>query len=100
MVVVNVFFSSYLIDILLPMNVYLLFQIALRPKMKLQLALFIGFLSTFLIGLFVEFSQYFDYPVFGSTYDPVDIVMYFLGAVGGLLFDFLIIQPVEKKNKL
>lgn len=94
----KVFFTSYLTDIVLPMNVYLLFQVALRPKLSLKRSVTIGYLATFLIGLSVEMSQYFGIPIFGSTYDPLDIFMYFLGATAGVIFDLLIIQTLERKT--
>jgi hypothetical protein len=55
-----------------------MFQVALRQRFSLKLSRVLGFVVTFFIGIVVEFSQYFGIPLFGSTYDPLDIMMYFL----------------------
>ena len=39
-----------------------------------------------------------DIPVFGSTYDPLDIVMYGIGILLGILLDFTIIDNFEKRS--
>jgi glycopeptide antibiotics resistance protein len=55
-------------------------------------------LATFLIGLTVEFLQYFEKPIFGQTYDPCDILMYALGILLGLSFDMVILERFEKNE--
>ena len=55
-------------------------------------------LFTFIIGLTVEMLQLNNIPVFGNTYDPLDIVMYGIGILLGVLLDFTIIDKFEKRN--
>jgi hypothetical protein len=47
--------------------------------------------AVFGFGCFVEASQYFGRPVFGSTFDPLDIVAYASGVLLGILLDLVII---------
>lgn len=90
--------NSYLIDLLLPLSIYLLFQIALRKFLTIIKSRIIGALTTFIIGLTVEILQLNDIPVFGSTYDPLDIVMYTIGVLLGLLIDVTIIDKLERST--
>jgi len=46
--------------------------------------------TVFSFGCFVEASQYFGYPIFGSTFDPFDILAYAGGVLLGILFDLVI----------
>ena len=92
------FLNGYLIDILLPLNLYLLLQIALRKIMTIAQSRISGALFTFIIGLTAEMLQLYDIPVFGNTYDPLDIVMYGIGILLGVLLDFTIIDNFEKRN--
>jgi len=90
--------NGYLIDLLLPLSIYLLFQIALRKFLTIIKSRIIGALTTFIIGLTVEILQLNDIPVFGSTYDPLDIVMYTIGVLLGLLIDVTIIDKLERST--
>jgi len=92
------FVRSYLIDLLLPMNIYLLLQISLRKKISIVKSRVIGALFTFLIGLIVEILQLFKFEFLGSTYDPLDIVMYGIGVMIGLLVDYTIIDKFENQK--
>jgi hypothetical protein len=91
------FARSYLIDMLLPMNIYLLLQISLRKKISIVKSRVIGALFTFLTGLIVEILQLFKIEFLGSTYDPLDIVMYGIGVMLGLLVDYTIIDKFENQ---
>jgi hypothetical protein len=79
--------NGYMIDILLPMTMVLLmglFQTTwLRSNIFRVCAVF-GF------GCFVELSQYFGYPVLGSTFDPLDILAYAGGVLMGVLLDLVV----------
>jgi hypothetical protein len=78
------FVNGYLIDILLPMVLFLL--ISLFQNRIIRLVLFRACV-VFGFGCFVEASQYFDRPLFGSTFDPLDILAYASGVVIGILLD-------------
>jgi len=92
------FLNGYLIDILLPLNLYLLLQIALRKIMTIVQSRISGALFTFIIGLTAEMLQLYGIPVFGNTYDPLDIIMYGIGILLGVLLDFTIIDNLEKQS--
>lgn len=79
-----VFVNGYMIDILLPMTLYLLLSLV-----EIQWVRSILFRATavFLFGCVVEISQYFGYPLFGSTFDPLDILAYAIGICLGLVLD-------------
>lgn len=78
------FVNGYLIDILLPMTLFLLmglFQNQVVNSVLFRACAVFGF------GCFVEASQDFGRPLFGSTYDPLDIAAYAVGVALGALFD-------------
>ncbi|MDH5368331.1 MAG: hypothetical protein OEW67_15235 [Cyclobacteriaceae bacterium] len=90
------FITGYLIDFLLPMNLYLLLQVALRKNTSIFLARIIGATLPFLFGVVVEVLQFNNISFLGSTYDPLDILMYGSGIGLGLVIDFLLISRLEK----
>lgn len=81
------FVNGYLIDILLPMTLFMLmglFQNRMIRSTFFRAGAIVGF------GCFVEASQYFGRPIFGSTYDLLDIVAYAVGVALGALFDLVL----------
>ena len=83
-----VFVNGYLIDVLLPMALYLLLSLF---ESKLIRAPLFRACTVFGFGCFVEASQYFGYPIFGSTFDPFDILAYASGVFLGILLDLVIL---------
>jgi hypothetical protein len=92
------FVRGYLIDLILPMNLYLLLQISLRKKISIVKSRVIGAMFTFSFGVIVEILQLFKIEFLGSTYDPLDIVMYGIGVMLGLLVDYTIIDKLENQH--
>jgi len=86
-----VFVNGYLIDILLPMVMYLL--IGLMQNKFIQLPAFRA-AAVFLFGCAVETSQYLGLPFFGSTFDPLDVLAYAGSIAFGVILD-LIIFPLN-----
>jgi len=82
-----VFVNGYLIDILLPMTLFLL--MGLIESRIIGSALFRA-CAVFGFGCFVEASQYFGRPLFGSTFDLLDILAYAGGVTLGLLLDLFV----------
>lgn len=82
-----IFVNGYLIDILLPMILFLL--MSLIPN-KLICSMLFRVCAVFGFGCFVEASQYFGYPIFGSTFDPLDILAYAGGVLLGILLDLVV----------
>ena len=93
------FIRSYLIDILLPMDLYLLLQISLRDYFKVKYSRIIGVSFSFLFGITVEVLQLNKIHFLGSTFDPVDILMYGFGISLGVLLDFIVIDKLERNIK-
>lgn len=81
------FVNGYLIDILLPMVLFML--LGLFQNQVIRSAPFRA-CAVFSFGCFVEASQYFGYPIFGSTYDSLDLLAYAAGVALGALFDLVI----------
>jgi hypothetical protein len=82
-----IFINGYLIDILLPMTLYLL--MSLFQNKLIRSALFRA-CAVFGFGCFVEVSQYFGHPIFGTTFDPLDILAYAGGVSLGILLDLIL----------
>ncbi|MBI5539301.1 MAG: DUF2809 domain-containing protein [Bacteroidia bacterium] len=91
------FIRGYLIDILLPMNLYLLMQISLRKSISVNKARIIGAIFTVTFGTIVEILQLYKIEFLGSTYDPWDILMYTIGVGLGIAIDLTIIDKFEKQ---
>jgi hypothetical protein len=93
------FIRGYLIDLLLPMNLYLLLQIALRKNLSVNKARITGAVFTFAFGTIVELLQFYKIEFLGKTYDPWDILMYAIGTGACILIDFTIIDQFEKQQQ-
>jgi hypothetical protein len=90
------FMRGYLIDILLPFNLYLLLQISLRKSLSVNKSRTMAALFIFSFGTLVEIMQLNKVDFLGSTYDPLDIRMYGLGIGLGFTFDLTILNRLEK----
>lgn len=93
------FIRGYLIDILLPMNLYLLLQISLRKNISVNKARIIGAIFTFAFGTIVEILQFYKIEFLGRTYDAWDILMYAIGIGAGIVIDLTIIDKFEKQRE-
>ena len=91
------FVRGYLMDILLPMDLYLLLQISLRLFFNVINSRIIGITFVFVFGIIVEILQLNKIHFLGSTFDPIDILMYGFGICLGVLIDFIVIDKLEKK---
>lgn len=92
------FIRAYLIDILLPFNLYLLLQISLRKYTTVYKSRIIAAVFTFSFGTITEILQLNKIDFLGSTYDPLDILMYGTGVGLGVIMDLTIINGFEKKS--
>lgn len=91
------FIRGYLIDILLPMNLYLLLQISLRKNISVNKARLASAIFTVAFGTLVEIFQFYKIEFLGSTFDPWDLLMYVFGVGLGIVIDFTIIDKFEKQ---
>jgi hypothetical protein len=87
----HVFVNGYMIDILLPMTIFLL--MGLIQNRIIHGALFRAG-TVFGFGCFVEFAQYLGHPIFGSTFDPLDILAYAGGVLLGVLLDLVVFPRI------
>ncbi len=83
------FVNGYMIDLLLPMGLYLLLC-SQDGKTHFLGPWYVKAIPVFAIGATVETLQYFGHPVFGRTFDPLDYGMYALGVVLGAVLDKLV----------
>jgi hypothetical protein len=86
-----VFVNGYMIDILLPMALYLLiglFEVNWIRSAPFRACTVFGF------GCIVEISQYLGYPILGSTFDPLDILAYAGGVGLGVLLDLVVFSKI------
>lgn len=92
-----IFVNGYLIDVLLPMVLFLLmglFDNKLIRSMLFRIGAVFGF------GCFVEVSQFLGHPIFGSTFDPYDILAYAVGILFGVLLEtFVFSQFIPNWNE-
>lgn len=86
-----VFVNGYLIDILLPMALYLL--IGLFEGSWIRSPVFRA-LAVFIFGCVVEISQYLGRPFLGSTFDPLDILAYAGGVLLGIFLDQILFPRI------
>lgn len=93
------FIKGYLIDILLPMNVYLLIQIAQRSIISVNKSRIIGAIITLSFGTVVEILQFFEIEFLGKTFDLLDLLMYVIGVGLGITIDLTIINKFEKQGQ-
>ena len=78
------FVNGYLIDILLPMELFLLISFV---ESRITRSVFFRACAVFGFGCFVEAQQYFGYAFLGSTFDPLDIPAYAGGVLLGVFLD-------------
>ena len=93
------FITGHLIDILLPMNTYLLGQFPLRKIFSVRTSRGVASLGTFSFGALVEYLQYLGIDFLGTTYDPWDFFMYALGVGLGLAMDVVMLDPWERESE-
>ncbi len=80
------FVTGYAIDILLPFAAYFLLILCdeIVPALRrwyLRAAVVVAVMSS------AELAQYFGYPVFGNTFDPLDFAAYATGALMAAIAD-------------
>ena len=86
------FVTGYLIDLVLPFSLVLLLGVGLDRSPTLRLPA-VRAMAVFLLGGAVELLQYLGLPLFGRTFDPLDLLMYATGAIAALAFERLAFPP-------
>jgi hypothetical protein len=82
-----IFVNGYLIDILLPMTLFLLMSLIQNRIIR---STFFRAGAVFGFGCLVEASQYFGRPIFGSTFDPLDLLAYAGGVALGAFLELVL----------
>jgi hypothetical protein len=90
------FVNGYLIDVLLPFAMYLLLALPDRPFAMPRLVRGLVVLG---VGIAVEILQYFGVPIFGRTFDPLDFVMYLVGVVGAVIFEWCVLSRLGPEGE-
>lgn len=85
------FVNGYLIDILLPFGIYFLLCVVDSSLLRHWAVRTISVLG---MAFSVELAQYFGVPIFGRTYDPVDLVMYGFGVLLAITFDGIVFPRI------
>ncbi len=78
------FVNGYLIDILLPLSMYLVIGVARLSMLKSDV---VRALLVFAVGATTETMQYFGVPIFGRTFDPLDYLMFAIGIGSAVVFE-------------
>jgi len=86
------FVNGYLIDLLLPLVLYVLLSLIDRPVVLSRVVRSVIVLA---IGVTVELLQFLGVPLFGRTFDPLDVVMYALGVAGGIVLEAAVLSRLE-----
>ena len=81
------FMNGYMIDIILPMTLVLLMGLF---QNKILRSIVFRVCAVFITGCMVEFSQFAGYPIFGSTFDPLDILAYAGGVLLAMFLDLVL----------
>ena len=92
------FMTGYLIDVVLPMNLYLLAQLPLRKYFNKKTSRILAGVGTLAFGATVEWLQHLGLDFLGNTFDPYDLLMYALGVALGLGIDYVVLEPWEKEG--
>lgn len=82
------FVTGYLIDLALPFSLVLLLGVGLERSPMLRRPA-IRATAVFGLGAAVEVLQYLGVPLFGRTFDPLDLLMYAIGALAAVGFERL-----------
>ena len=85
-------YYSYFSDFVIPFAFYFLLCLNEKSIPVLRKG-YIKFLFIFVICVALEIGQYYGYYNVGHTFDPLDIVVYALGAGAALLVDQGIFKP-------
>lgn len=91
------FVTGYLVDLVLPFSLVLLLGVGLEHSPTLRHPT-LRAAAVFLFGAAVEFLQYLGVPLFGRTFDPVDLLMYAIGASAAVAFERQAFPPYPPRR--
>lgn len=82
------FVTGYLIDLALPFSLVLLLGVGLEHTPIFRRPVWRA-MAVASLGAAVELLQYLGIPLFGRTFDPLDLLMYTMGAMSAVGFEHL-----------
>ncbi len=88
-------YYAYFSDLVIPIAAYFLLCFTENQLLFLK-RWWVKALVVFLLAALAETLQYFGLAALGSTFDPLDYLMYFLGAVLAVLLDLLLFHRLER----
>ena len=88
-----ILYYSYASDLMLPFGCYFLLCMN-EIQLPFLRHWFTKAAVVFLLMTFSEVMQYFDFYFFGTTFDPVDIIMFGIGVLMAVLSDVLIFKKI------
>jgi hypothetical protein len=92
------FVRNHLMNILLPLNLYLLIQLGFRRVWSVPVTRTLGALGVLIFAFVVEILQSYGFELFGSTYDPLDIMMAGIGVGLGFILDITVFDKLENRK--
>ena len=90
-----IFYYSYFSDFIIPFSAYFLLSLNDTTIMFLR-KWYVKAGLIFLVGVVTEISQFFGFELLGVTFDPIDIIMFGVGALGAALIDVKIFSKYFK----
>ena len=88
-----VFVNGYMIDILLPLAMYLVLGVANQSVLRSGSARAV---LVFGIGAITETLQCFGVPIFGRTFDPLDYLMFGIGIGFAAVFERAVLSKIRE----
>lgn len=92
------FVTGWLIDLALPFALVLLLGVGAESWPMWRGAARRA-TAVFLVGAGVEVLQYLGVPLFGHTFDPVDVLMYALGVLAAVAFERVVFAPETRTDR-
>lgn len=86
------FVTGYLINILVPFTMYLVLGITRHTALR---SVIVRCALVFGIGALTETLQYFGVPIFGRTFDPLDYLMFGIGIISAVVFEWAVLSRLE-----
>jgi hypothetical protein len=87
------FWNGYMFDVIVPLGFYFLLCANEFSFLKYW---FSKAAFVFIVAAGVEIAQYFGAHILGSTFDPVDFIMFGIGVIMAIIFDVILFPRIFK----
>lgn len=92
------FLMKNLFEILIPLNVYLIFQMIMRRFWTIARTRMVGIMGLIIMGFVVEILHYNGIRFFGTEFDTAHILAYAMGVGIAFIMDGYIFDRFEEKK--